>query len=129
MRPFWTLQCISFLFKPLIMRGKEGTLFKCQNLPRTAESVQTGFKMGYTQFHILSQVLCLLCHRQLQYLYHPHLLSLCCHTCHPPISECLAFYFLAPEAVYCPAFCLQSPQLNNLFCPGLGFYLAKEFAE
>ena len=41
-------------------------------------------------------------------------------------EECLAFDFLASKVVYCLAFCLQSPQLNNLYCYELGFYSAKE---
>ena len=45
-------------------------------------------------------------------------------TCHPPIS---VYHFLASEGVYCLAFCLQSPQLNNnLYHHELGFYFAKE---
>ena len=40
------------------------------------------------------------------------------------------FHFLASEVVYCLAFCLQSPQLNNnLYYHELGFYFVKEFAE
>jgi len=45
---------------------------------------------------------------------------------HPPISMSLAFHFLASKVVYCPAFCLQSPQLNYLYCYELGFYSAKD---
>ena len=75
------------------------------------EKCSDWFKMGYTQFDILSQVLC---HRQLQSLYHPlHSFSFyifITYACHPPISECLEFHFLASEVIYCLAFCLQSPQ-------------------
>ena len=63
------------------------------------------------------------------------LLSLYFHMCHSPIHPCsqgllslgvgmkdpvsnnpvcLAFYFLALQVISCPAFCLQSPVLNDL---------------
>ena len=82
--------------------------------------------MDCTQFHIVSLVHC---HRQLQSLHHPlHIASLFIFSYMPFLQyeECLAFDFLASKVVYCLAFCLQLPQLNNLYCYELGFYSAKE---
>ena len=83
------------------------------------------FKMGCTQFHILSLVLF---HRPyvspfiILFIASVFIFSYC--TCHPPLS---VYHFLASEGVFCLAFCLQSPQLNNnLYHHELGFYFAKE---
>ena len=99
---------------------------------KDGKSVQTGFKMGCTQFHTPAYSLSLRCSAigscsPCTILF---IASIFIFSYMPSSnnyqSHRLAFHFLASEVVYCLAFCLQSPKLNNLYCYKLGFYFAKE---